>query len=70
MWQFVAGLSLATLLFLPLTASGADPYDAFSVLQLEKKPAPDFSLPQVNGKTVKLSNYRGKAVLLGFFKTF
>ena len=70
MCQFVAGLSLATLFFLPLTASGADPYDAFSVLRLEKKPAPDFSLPQVNGKTAKLSNYRGKAVLLGFFKTF
>ena len=70
MWQFVAGLSLATLLFLPLTASGADPYDAFSVLRLEKKPAPEFSLPQVDGKTVSLSDFRGKVVLLGFFQTF
>lgn len=70
MWQFVVGLSLATLFFLPLTASGADPYDAFSVLRLEKKTAPDFSLPQINGKTVRLSQYKGKTVLLGFFKTF
>lgn len=70
MWQFVVGLSLATLFFLPLTASGADPYDAFSVLRLEKKPAPDFSLPHINGTTVRLSAYKGKVVLLGFFQTF
>jgi len=70
MWQLVAGFSLAALLYLPVKAFGADPYDAFSVLRLEKKPAPDFSLPQVNGKTVKLSGYKGKVVLLGFFKTF
>ena len=70
MWLLVAGLSLVAFLSLPLMASSADPYDAFSVLRLEKKPAPDFSLPQVSGKTVRLSDYRGKVVLLGFFKTF
>ena len=48
----------------------ANPDEAFSVLRIEKKPAPDFSLPQVNGKTVRLADYRGKVVLLGFFKTF
>jgi cytochrome oxidase Cu insertion factor (SCO1/SenC/PrrC family) len=63
-------LSLVAVLSLPLWTHAADPYETFSVLQVEKKPAPDFSLPQVTGKTVSLSDYRGKVILLGFFKTF
>jgi cytochrome oxidase Cu insertion factor (SCO1/SenC/PrrC family) len=51
-------------------AGGADPYAALSVLRIDTKPAPDFSLPSVDGGTVSLSDYRGKVVLLGFFKTF
>lgn len=70
MWQLVAGFSLAAFLYLPVKAFGADPYDAFSVLRVEKKPAPDFSLPHINGTTVKLSAHKGKVVLLGFFQTF
>lgn len=70
MWQLVAGFSLAAFLYLPVKAFGADPYDAFSVLRVEKKPAPDFSLPQVSGTTVRLSAHKGKVVLVGFFKTF
>jgi hypothetical protein len=70
MRQFVASFSLVALLYLPAKAFGADSYDAFSVLRLEKKPAPDFSLPQVGGKTVRLSDFAGRVVLLGFFKTF
>jgi len=34
------------------------------------KPAPDFELKDLNGKTVKLSDYRGKAVLLNFWATW
>lgn len=51
-------------------AAAGDAYQALSVLRLPKKSAPDFSLPQVNGKTVRLSDYKGKVILLGFFKTF
>jgi len=33
-------------------------------------PAPDFELKSVDGKTVRLSDYRGKAVLLNFWATW
>ncbi len=70
MMQVVAGLSLLVFLLLPLGARAIDPYQALSVLGVEKKPAPAFSLPSVDGKVVKLSSYKGKVVLLGFFQTF
>lgn len=62
--------ALLSLLALPLVTLAADPYEAFSVLRIEKKPAPEFSLPAVNGRQVKLLDDRGKVILLGFFKTF
>ena len=33
-------------------------------------PAPDFSLPQLNGELLQLSTYRGKVVLLDFWATW
>lgn len=36
----------------------------------QRKPAPDFSLKDPNGKTVKLSEYRGKVILLNFWATW
>ena len=35
-----------------------------------RKPAPDFSLKDANGDAVKLSDYRGKIVLLNFWATW
>jgi len=34
------------------------------------KPAPAFALPDLDGRTAKLEDYRGKAVLLFFWATW
>jgi cytochrome oxidase Cu insertion factor (SCO1/SenC/PrrC family) len=63
-------LSLLVVVFLPIGVHAGDPYEAFSVIRIQKKAAAEFSLPQVSGKSVKLADFQGEVVLLGFFKTF
>lgn len=36
----------------------------------ERRPAPDFTLPQLDGQPLQLSSYRGKVVLLDFWATW
>ncbi len=38
--------------------------------EAKRKPAPDFALKDLNGNTAKLSDYRGKVVLLNFWATW
>lgn len=38
--------------------------------KLQGQPAPDFALASLDGKTLKLSDYHGKAVLLNFWATW
>jgi len=71
MQRWIAGtMFLLGILFVSSESRAADPYQAFSALRIQKTAASDFSLPQVDGKTIELSDYRGNVVLLGFFKTF
>jgi peroxiredoxin len=53
---------LTILFLLSLTLSHAD-----SVFAKTPSPAPDFNLGDINGKLVKLSQFRGKAVILNFW---
>jgi cytochrome c biogenesis protein CcmG, thiol:disulfide interchange protein DsbE len=39
-------------------------------LETASKPAPEFSLPDLEGKTVSLSGLRGKVVMLFFWTTW
>jgi peroxiredoxin len=41
-----------------------------AVIQMKGNIAPDFTLQSLDGKTVHLSDYRGKAVLLNFWATW
>ncbi|HEX9724342.1 MAG TPA: TlpA disulfide reductase family protein [Vicinamibacteria bacterium] len=55
---FLAAVPIAALLLLSPAASAQD---------LDGKPAPEFSLKNMTGKTVSLSDYEGKVVLLDFW---
>jgi cytochrome oxidase Cu insertion factor (SCO1/SenC/PrrC family) len=57
-----------------LTAGSARAAPDFASLQVQPyqpaKPAPAFSLPSLDGRTVRLEDFRGKVVLLFFWATW
>ena len=65
----VIGMALAL-----LTVGGAGAAPDFAALQVQPyqppKPAPAFSLPSIDGRTVRLEDFRGKVVLLFFWATW
>jgi cytochrome c biogenesis protein CcmG/thiol:disulfide interchange protein DsbE len=62
----------ATLLTLTALATAADQpgIRAALVPQIQRQPAADFALTDASGKTAKLTDYRGKVVLLDFWATW
>lgn len=56
-------------LVVALPGSGAGTEALFAELRVERRtePAPALALPDLGGRTVRLNDFRGRVVLLGFF---
>jgi len=66
------GLALAVALVVATAAGAAGPDFAAVGLQPydPPKPAPAFALPDLDGKTTRLEDFRGKVLLLFFWATW
>ena len=65
--------ALGVLLFLAVSSAPADAQSRFNVLRMAPEnsvPPPDFQYPDLTGKHHKLSDFKGKVVILAFFATW
>jgi cytochrome oxidase Cu insertion factor (SCO1/SenC/PrrC family) len=70
MRRWSAVLLLAALLAAPALAAGPD-YAGMQIQSYDPpKAAPAFALPDLDGKTVRLEDFKGKVVMLVFWATW
>jgi len=64
-------LALVLALLLPLAAAAAPDFAALDIQRYDPpKPAPAFTLPDLDGRLVRLADLRGKVVLLFYWATW
>jgi hypothetical protein len=67
----LAGMAAAMLLVAAAPALAAPDFAALDIQQYEPpRPAPAFSLPDLNGRNATLAELRGKVVMLFFWATW
>jgi len=69
-WIFVIGVLAGLILIAAFALPRMRPYTFHGTVLQSPQPAPDFELQAAHGQTVRLSDYRGKLVLLYFGYTF
>ena len=63
--------SLVLALLLPLAVAAAPDFAALDIQRYDQpKPAPGFSLPDLEGRPVRLADLHGKVVLLFYWATW
>jgi cytochrome c biogenesis protein CcmG/thiol:disulfide interchange protein DsbE len=67
---FVAAMAVTLMVLFSIERTGRSAgHLGTTRADVEDKVAPDFTLRSIDGKTVRLSDFRGKAVLLNFWAT-
>jgi cytochrome oxidase Cu insertion factor (SCO1/SenC/PrrC family) len=65
------GVVVLVALLLPLAAAAAPDFASVDVQRYDPpKPAPEFALPDLEGRQVRLADFRGKVVLLFYWATW